>query len=129
MEKKIKGFAPLYVGGEDWYTALSFVFDYNGSIAKYEQGKWVGTLDSTNSIKGLTAFKQFFDATQSKSTATLDGTNPYPVHGLLAGQDRRELRPGLVLLLHRQELHEGHQAVRHAEPHQGQGDAGLPRWL
>ena len=26
-----QGFAPLYVGGEDWYTALSFVFDYGGS--------------------------------------------------------------------------------------------------
>jgi N,N'-diacetylchitobiose transport system substrate-binding protein len=81
LEKKNKGFSPLYVGGEDWYTALSFVFDYGGSIAKYEHGKWVGTLDSKNSIKGLTAFQQFFDATQAKSTATLDGSgsggNPY----------------------------------------------------
>jgi N,N'-diacetylchitobiose transport system substrate-binding protein len=77
-EKKVKGFSPLYVGGEDWYTALSFVFDYGGSIAKYEHGKWVGTLDSKNSIKGLTAFQQFFDATQSKSTAKLDGSNPFP---------------------------------------------------
>ena len=33
MEKSVKGFSPLYVGGEDWYTALSFVFDYGGSIA------------------------------------------------------------------------------------------------
>ena len=33
MNKHIKGFSPLYVGGEDWYTALSFVFDYGGSIA------------------------------------------------------------------------------------------------
>jgi N,N'-diacetylchitobiose transport system substrate-binding protein len=78
MEKKNRGFAPLYVGGEDWYTALGFVFDYGGSIAKYEKGKWVGTLDSKNSIKGLTAFQQFFDATQPKSSATLDGTSPYP---------------------------------------------------
>lgn len=77
-EKKNKGFAPLYVGGEDWYTALGFVFDYGGSIAKYEHGKWVGTLDSKNSIAGLTAFQQFFDATQPKSSATLDGTNPFP---------------------------------------------------
>jgi N,N'-diacetylchitobiose transport system substrate-binding protein len=77
-EKKVKGFAPLYVGGEDWYTALGFVFDYNGSIAKYEHGKWVGTLDSPNSIKGLTAFQQFFDATQPKSSITANGTSPTP---------------------------------------------------
>jgi len=78
MEKKVKGFSPLYVGGEDWYTALSFVFDYGGSIAKFSGGKWHGTLDSKQSIAGLTAFKNFFKATQSKSTATLDGSNPYP---------------------------------------------------
>jgi N,N'-diacetylchitobiose transport system substrate-binding protein len=83
MEKHKKGFSPLYVGGEDWYTALSFVFDYNGSIAKYSHGKWHGTLASKNSLKGLKRFKAFFDATQSKRTATLDGSNigagnPYP---------------------------------------------------
>jgi N,N'-diacetylchitobiose transport system substrate-binding protein len=78
VEKKVKGFAPLYVGGEDWYTALSFVFDYGGSIATYNNGRWTGTLDSKNSIAGLTAFKNFFDATQPKSSATLDGTSPFP---------------------------------------------------
>jgi N,N'-diacetylchitobiose transport system substrate-binding protein len=69
IEKHIKGFAPLYVGGEDWYTALSFVYDYGGSIAKKSGGKWVGTLKR---------FAAFFKATQPKSSATLDGTSPYP---------------------------------------------------
>jgi N,N'-diacetylchitobiose transport system substrate-binding protein len=77
-QKNVKGFSPLYVGGEDWYTALSFVFDYGGSIATTSKGKWIGTLNSPRSIAGLTAFKNFFLATQSKSTATLDGTSPYP---------------------------------------------------
>jgi N,N'-diacetylchitobiose transport system substrate-binding protein len=78
MQKSVKGFSSLYAGGEDWYSALSFVFDYGGSIATTHAHKWVGTLDSPQSIAGLTAFKNFFDATQSKSTATLDGSNPYP---------------------------------------------------
>ena len=78
MQKSTKGFSPLYVGGEDWYSALSFVFDYGGSIATTHAGKWVGTLNSPQSIAGLTAFKNFFDATQGKSTATLDGTAPFP---------------------------------------------------
>jgi len=78
MEKRVKGFAPLYVGGEDWYSALSFVFDYGGSIATFSHGKWHGTLNSKASIAGLTRFKQFFKATQSRSTATLDGSNPFP---------------------------------------------------
>ncbi|HJQ48958.1 MAG TPA: extracellular solute-binding protein [Gaiellaceae bacterium] len=78
MEKGVKGFAPMYVGGEDWYSALSFVFDYGGSIATFSHGKWKGTLNSKASIAGLTRFKQFFKATQSRSTATLDGSNPFP---------------------------------------------------
>jgi N,N'-diacetylchitobiose transport system substrate-binding protein len=78
MERHVKGFAPLYVGGEDWFTALGFVFDYGGSIAKYSHGKWHGMLASKNSLRGLRRFKAFFDATQTKSTANLDGTNPFP---------------------------------------------------
>ena len=78
MEKSVKGFSPLYVGGEDWYTALSFVYDYGGTIASTHGGKWVGTLDSRKSVAGLTAFKKFFKLTQSRSTATLDGSNPFP---------------------------------------------------
>jgi N,N'-diacetylchitobiose transport system substrate-binding protein len=78
MQRHVKGFSPLYVGGEDWYTALSFVFDYGGTIATTHGGKWVGALDSKRSIAGLTAFKKFFTLTQSKSTATLDGTAPFP---------------------------------------------------
>jgi N,N'-diacetylchitobiose transport system substrate-binding protein len=78
MEKHVKGFSPLYVGGEDWYSALSFVFDNGGSIAKFSHGKWHGTLDSKKSIAGLKRFKAFFNATQSKSTASLDGSNPFP---------------------------------------------------
>jgi N,N'-diacetylchitobiose transport system substrate-binding protein len=78
MRKHVKGFAPLYVGGEDWYSALSFVFDYGGSIAKKSHGKWIGTLDSKKSIAGLKRFKAFFKATQSRSTAKLDGSRPFP---------------------------------------------------
>jgi N,N'-diacetylchitobiose transport system substrate-binding protein len=83
MQKRVKGFSPLYVGGEDWYTALGFVFDYGGSIAKFSHGKWHGTLTSKNSLAGLKRFKAFFNATQAHRTATLDASglgagNPYP---------------------------------------------------
>jgi N,N'-diacetylchitobiose transport system substrate-binding protein len=77
-QNRTKGFSPLYVGGQDWYTALSFVYDYGGSIARTHSGKWVGNLDSKKSVAGLTAFMKFFHATQAKSTATLDGSNPFP---------------------------------------------------
>jgi N,N'-diacetylchitobiose transport system substrate-binding protein len=83
MQRHIKGFSPLYVGGEDWYTALGFVFDYGGSIAKKSHGKWHGMLASKHSIAGLKRLKAFFNATQAKRTATLDASglgagNPFP---------------------------------------------------
>jgi N,N'-diacetylchitobiose transport system substrate-binding protein len=96
-EKKVKGFSPLYVGGEDWYTALGFVFDYNGSIAKYNGHKWVGTLDSANSVKGLTAFQQFFDATQPKSSITANGTTPTPYSVLAEGKTATNYGPAWYL--------------------------------
>ena len=78
MEKGVKGFTPMYLAGTDWYSALDWVFDYGGSIATTHAHKWVGTLDSKQSIAGLTAFKNFFDTVSSKSAATLDEANPAP---------------------------------------------------
>ena len=97
MEKSNKGFAPLYVGGEDWYTALGFVFDYGGSIATQHHGVWKGTLDSKNSIKGLTAFQQFFNATQPKSSASLDGTSPFPYTVFSQGKTAMNYGPAWYL--------------------------------
>lgn len=73
-----KGFTPFYMAGTDWYSALSFVFDYGGSIAKYSHGKWYGTLKSKKSVAGLTAFKHFFKSTSPKSASTLNEANPAP---------------------------------------------------
>ena len=78
MEKGVKGFTPMYLAGTDWYSALDWVFDYGGSIAATHAHKWVGTLDSPQSIAGLTAFKNFFGTVASKSAATLDEANPAP---------------------------------------------------
>jgi N,N'-diacetylchitobiose transport system substrate-binding protein len=73
----VKGFSPVYVAGTDWYFAMSFVYDFGGSIAKTSKGKWVGNLDSPESIAGLTAFKSFFD-TASRASKTADENHPAP---------------------------------------------------
>jgi N,N'-diacetylchitobiose transport system substrate-binding protein len=77
-QKSVKGFSPVYMAGTDWYSALSFVYDFGGSIARTHAGKWVGNLASKKSIAGLTAYKTFYDATAPKSAATLDEGNPAP---------------------------------------------------
>jgi N,N'-diacetylchitobiose transport system substrate-binding protein len=72
-----KAFSPIYVAGTDWYFAMSFVYDYGGSIAQRVSGKWKGTLNSAKSIQGLTAYKNFF-AASSRASKTTDETHPNP---------------------------------------------------
>jgi N,N'-diacetylchitobiose transport system substrate-binding protein len=70
-------FSPFYIAGQDWYSALAFVYDYGGTIAKTKGGKWVGALNSPQAIKGLTAFKTTFDAL-SKASKSTDEAHPFP---------------------------------------------------
>ena len=108
MKKHVKGFSPLYVGGEDWFTALGFVFDYGGSIAKRPTASGVGTLDSKKSLAGLKRFKAFFSATQSKSDgdARRERTRSRTPSSRRA-RTAANYGPALVHVLHRQEVHEG----------------------
>ena len=76
-KNKQKGFSPVYIGGEDWYVAMAFVFDYGGGIATQVSGKWKGLLATPRSIAGLTAYRNFFLAT-SRAPKTNDGTKPNP---------------------------------------------------
>jgi N,N'-diacetylchitobiose transport system substrate-binding protein len=75
--KGVKGFSPVYFAGTDWYFAISFVYDYGGSIARTHAGQWFGNLDSPQSVAGLTAWKNFFTAA-SKASKTSDENHPAP---------------------------------------------------
>jgi N,N'-diacetylchitobiose transport system substrate-binding protein len=72
-----KGFSPVYIAGTDWYAAMSFVYEYGGSIASQVGKRWKGELASPGSIAGLTAFKSFFQAA-SRASKTTDETHPNP---------------------------------------------------
>jgi N,N'-diacetylchitobiose transport system substrate-binding protein len=74
---KDKAFSPVYIAGTDWYFAMSFVYDYGGTIAVTNKGKWVGTLDRPRALAGLAAYKRFFDAS-SRASKTTDEVRPNP---------------------------------------------------
>ncbi|HET9437754.1 MAG TPA: extracellular solute-binding protein [Gaiellaceae bacterium] len=74
---KAKTFSPVYIAGTDWYFAMSFVYDYGGTIAVTNKGKWIGTLDRPKAVAGLTAYKRFFDAA-SRASKTTDEVRPNP---------------------------------------------------
>ncbi|HZP72130.1 MAG TPA: extracellular solute-binding protein [Gaiellaceae bacterium] len=78
-----KGFSPFYVAGEDWYSAMGFVFDYGGGVAQRVSGKWKSLLSTPQSLAGLTAYKNFFLATSRAGKTATEGApdpNPYDVY-------------------------------------------------
>jgi N,N'-diacetylchitobiose transport system substrate-binding protein len=89
----VKGFSPVYTAGTDWYFAMSFVYDYGGSIARTHAGQWYGNLDSPKSIAGLTAFKNFF-LTASKASKTSDENHPAPYDVYSQGGAASIIGPG-----------------------------------
>jgi N,N'-diacetylchitobiose transport system substrate-binding protein len=91
--KSTKGFSPVYVAGTDWYFAMSFVYDYGGSIARTHAGKWIGSLNSKQSIAGLTAWKNFFKGA-SKAPATSDESKPAPYDVYSQGGAASIIGPG-----------------------------------
>jgi N,N'-diacetylchitobiose transport system substrate-binding protein len=50
-------YSAVYFPGRYWYAAMSFVYDFGGQIAKTKSGKWVGTLDSPEALRGLAAWR------------------------------------------------------------------------
>src|SRR2546429_6115781 len=76
-----KSFSPVYIAGTDWYFAMSFVYDYGGSIATFKGGKWHGALTSAKARAGLAAYKRSCDsASHASRTGTEDRPQPYDVY-------------------------------------------------
>jgi N,N'-diacetylchitobiose transport system substrate-binding protein len=94
VNTKVKGFSPVYIAGTDWYSAMSFVYDYGGTIAHTHAGKWVGSLASKKSIAGLTAYKDFFLSSATKAAATLDEAHPAPYDVYSQGRAAAIFGPG-----------------------------------
>jgi N,N'-diacetylchitobiose transport system substrate-binding protein len=91
--KKDKTFSAFYVAGPDWYSAIAYVYDFGGKIAKTSKGQWVGTLDEPRAIAGLSAFKQTFDAL-SKASKTQDEAHPFPTTPFSQGHSASFVGPG-----------------------------------
>ncbi len=89
----VKGFSPVYFAGTDWYFAMAFVYDFGGSIARTHAGKWYGNLDSPQSVAGLTAWKNFFNAA-SKASKTSDENHPAPYDAYSQGGAGAIIGPG-----------------------------------
>ncbi len=70
-------FSAFYFPGKNWYASMAFVYDYGGKIAYTRKHKWVGGLNSPQSIKALTLLKSIVRST-SRASLTTDESHPYP---------------------------------------------------
>lgn len=73
-------YSAVYFPGRYWYAAMSFVYDFGGQIAKTKGGKWVGTLDSPQSLAGLAAWRS---TALKLSRANKTGDEAHPQQALV----------------------------------------------
>jgi N,N'-diacetylchitobiose transport system substrate-binding protein len=69
-------FSALYFPGQYWLAAMSFVYDRGGAIARFRNGRWVGTLDSPQAIAALRQVKSIVRR-HSRASKTGDEANPF----------------------------------------------------
>jgi N,N'-diacetylchitobiose transport system substrate-binding protein len=74
--KGIADFSGFYLGGQDWRNGISWIFANGGDIAKEQNGKWVGTLDSAGSLKGLQQLQDLYK-NASKAPNDAKDSNQY----------------------------------------------------
>jgi len=86
-------FSAFYIAGKDWYSALAYVYDFGGTIAKSSNGKWVGTLDQPRAIAGLNAWKNVF-LSLSKASKSTDEAHPFPTVPFAQGHAASFIGPG-----------------------------------
>ncbi|HEY6015357.1 MAG TPA: extracellular solute-binding protein, partial [Gaiellaceae bacterium] len=77
---KDSNFSAVYMPGRYWYYALSYVYDFGGTIAYTSKGKWVGALNQPKSIAGLNAWKNM---ALKLSRANKTGDEAHPQQALV----------------------------------------------
>jgi N,N'-diacetylchitobiose transport system substrate-binding protein len=77
---KSGNYSAVYFPGRYWYAAMSFVYDWGGSIAAYRGGKWVGTLHEPKAMSGLTAWRS---TARLLSRANKTGDEAHPQQALV----------------------------------------------
>jgi N,N'-diacetylchitobiose transport system substrate-binding protein len=72
----ISNFSGMYLGGQDWRDGVSWIFANGGDIAQKKDGKWVGTLESDATQKGLKQLQAIYQ-NASKAPNDAKDSNQY----------------------------------------------------
>ena len=74
--KGIDNFSGFFLGGQDWRDGISWIFANGGDIAQEKDGKWKGTLESEDSLKGLQQLQDLYK-NASKAPNDAKDSNQY----------------------------------------------------
>jgi N,N'-diacetylchitobiose transport system substrate-binding protein len=74
--KGIANFSGFFLGGQDWRDGISWIFANGGDIAEKQGGKWVATLESADSLKGLQQLQDIYK-NASKAPNDAKDSNQY----------------------------------------------------
>ena len=68
-------YSGFWLPGQDWRNGISWIFANGGEIATEKDGKWVASLSSPESVKGLTELQGLYE---KATTAPKDGKDAEP---------------------------------------------------
>ncbi|MEU6852586.1 extracellular solute-binding protein [Actinacidiphila alni] len=84
-----KTYSPLYLPGQYWYAAMSYVKAYGGQIAKTDGTKWTGDLESPQAQQGIQHFidlvKKYNHGDQTKDEADHANVMAHQKAGVIYG--------------------------------------------
>lgn len=75
-QNEASDFSPMYLCGQDMYSALQWIWANGGEIAKQKGTAWSGMLSSDKSIQGLEQWKSFQNAYSTPASRTLNTDSP-----------------------------------------------------
>jgi N,N'-diacetylchitobiose transport system substrate-binding protein len=84
-----KTYSPLYLPGQYWYAAMSYVKAYGGSIATTDGTKWTGSLETPAAQQGIQHYidlvKKYNHGDQTKDEADQDAVAAQTKAGMIYG--------------------------------------------
>ncbi|WP_297084234.1 extracellular solute-binding protein [uncultured Demequina sp.] len=77
---KDQGLGGLYLGGQDWRNAISWVFAYGGDLAAKDGDLWESTLSSAESQEGIAAWQEMFESASVANANDTDADNYFIIN-------------------------------------------------
>ncbi|WP_084104991.1 extracellular solute-binding protein [Demequina sp. NBRC 110056] len=77
---KEQGIGGLYLGGQDWRNAISWIFANGGDLAAKDGDQWVSTLSSPESQEGIAQWQEMFQTASIAAANDTDADNYFIIN-------------------------------------------------